>query len=95
MQGTVSWFNQRGGYGFIRTEDGKEVFVHRTAVKGKRLFSGDVVSYEMGERDGRPLAVEVEVLERAPKPETAHEVRADPEGATTGEQAGDSLEIAS
>ena len=32
MKGTVKWYNPRKGYGFIEGEDGKDVFVHRTAV---------------------------------------------------------------
>jgi CspA family cold shock protein len=32
MKGNIKWYNARKGYGFITGEDGKEVFVHRTAI---------------------------------------------------------------
>jgi CspA family cold shock protein len=32
MKGTVKWYDYRKGYGFIQGEDGKEIFVHRTAL---------------------------------------------------------------
>ncbi|MBI5789719.1 MAG: cold-shock protein [Candidatus Schekmanbacteria bacterium] len=34
-QGTVKWFNDSKGYGFIENEDGKDVFVHFTAITGE------------------------------------------------------------
>jgi CspA family cold shock protein len=52
-QGTVKWFSQDKGYGFIKPDDGGEdVFVHHTSIVGegfKTLEEGDKVSYEVTE----------------------------------------------
>ncbi len=48
--GTVKWFNDAKGYGFITTEEGKDVFVHFSAIKGegfKSLAEGDAVSFDI------------------------------------------------
>ena len=49
-EGTVKWFNTRKGYGFIAAADGKDVFVHYSAVKGdgyKTLEEGQEVEFEV------------------------------------------------
>jgi cold shock protein len=52
-QGTVKWFSQEKGYGFIKPEDGGEdLFVHHTGIAGegfKSLEEGEKVSYEVTE----------------------------------------------
>ena len=49
-QGTVKWFSQEKGYGFISSDEGGEdIFVHHTGIEGtgfKSLEEGDRVSYE-------------------------------------------------
>jgi cold shock protein len=48
-QGTVKWFNESKGFGFITGEDGSEVFVHHTSIQGsgfKTLAEGDKVSFD-------------------------------------------------
>ena len=52
-EGTVKWFSDEKGYGFIRPDDGSEdVFVHHTGITGegfKSLQEGDKVTYEVTE----------------------------------------------
>ncbi len=52
MKGTVKWFNAEKGYGFITGEDGKDVFVHYSAIEGdgfKTLDEGQSVEYNLTE----------------------------------------------
>lgn len=47
-QGTVKWFSNEKGYGFIRRESGEDVFVHHSAIQAagfKSLNQGDVVEF--------------------------------------------------
>jgi CspA family cold shock protein len=49
-KGVVKWFNPKKGYGFITSEDGKEIFVHFSSVQGegyKTLREGDEVKFEI------------------------------------------------
>ena len=49
-QGTVKWFNESKGYGFITADEGKDVFVHYSAILGdgfKTLAEGQKVSFEI------------------------------------------------
>ncbi len=49
-KGTVKWFSNQKGYGFISTEDGKDVFVHHTAIQGegyKTLQQGQAVEFDI------------------------------------------------
>ena len=49
-KGTVKWFNNQKGYGFIATENGKDVFVHYTAIQGegyKSLQEGQAVEFDI------------------------------------------------
>jgi CspA family cold shock protein len=50
--GKVKWFNPRKGYGFIATEDGRDVFVHYSSITGdgyKTLSEGDAVTFDVVE----------------------------------------------
>lgn len=50
MKGTVKWFNDKKGYGFIENEDGSDVFVHFSAVQSagyKSLNEGQRVEYDV------------------------------------------------
>jgi CspA family cold shock protein len=61
-KGTVKWFNNSKGWGFITTEDGTEAFVHYSDVDGegfKALYVGDSVEFEMteGPRGAKAISV--------------------------------------
>ena len=64
-QGTVKWFNDKKGFGFIMAEDGKDVFVHHSAIEAtgfKSLQEGDRVSFEIEQGAKGPSAVKVRKL---------------------------------
>lgn len=61
-QGTVKWFNNDKGYGFISRESGDDVFVHFSAIQGegfKSLDEGQKVSFDVEEGDQGLQAVNV------------------------------------
>jgi CspA family cold shock protein len=62
-KGTViRWLNMRG-YGFIKCEDGKEVFVHNSEIQGKNsLKEGEKVEFEVTETSRGPRAVKVKPI---------------------------------
>jgi len=60
MKGTVKFFNNMKGFGFIAGEDGKEYFVHQTGLKeGVSLDEDDSVEFEVEQGDRGPKAVNV------------------------------------
>jgi CspA family cold shock protein len=64
-EGTVKWFSERKGYGFIEQEDGPDVFVHHSDINMegfKNLAEGDRVSFEVGEGTKGPAAKNVTKL---------------------------------
>ena len=64
MKGTVKWFNDRKGFGFIEGSDEKDIFVHRNALaEGIQLNDGDEVEYEVESSEKGPNAINVKKLE--------------------------------
>ncbi len=63
--GTVKWFNERKGYGFIEQEDGTDVFVHHSAIDAtgfRTLNEGDRVTFEVEQGQKGPSATSVKVV---------------------------------
>ncbi|MGL4980399.1 MAG: cold-shock protein [Fusobacteriaceae bacterium] len=64
MKGTVKWFNQEKGFGFITGEDGKDVFAHFSQIKKegfKTLNEGEAVEFEIINGDKGPQASDIVV----------------------------------
>ncbi len=67
MVGKVKWFDSKKGYGFILTDEGREVFVHYTGIIAegfKALTEGQNVEFEIGSNDKGVQAVNVAVVPR-------------------------------
>ena len=63
--GTVKWFNESKGYGFIAQENGDDVFVHYSNISGdgfKNLEEGQEVEFEVGEGRKGDEALDVRVV---------------------------------
>lgn len=64
MEGKVKWYDAVKGYGFIHTDDDKDVFVHRSGIKDAQfgLETDQAVKFEVKESDRGPVAFDVEVI---------------------------------
>ncbi|MBF0227513.1 MAG: cold-shock protein [Desulfobacterales bacterium] len=64
IQGTVKWFNEIKGFGFIEQANGPDVFVHHSAIKAtgfRKLNEGDKVLFEIEKGTKGPAAVNVSI----------------------------------
>ena len=71
VRGTVKWFSNQKGYGFITPENGKDVFVHFSAIQGdgyKSLNEGESVEFEISQGPKGEQAVNV--VRTNPSPST-------------------------
>ena len=65
VTGTVKWFNEEKGFGFIEREGGKDVFVHFSAINGtgrRNLYEGQQVTFEVIQGQKGPQAENVSVI---------------------------------
>ena len=63
--GTVKWFSDKKGYGFIEQEEGDDIFVHYSSITTsgfKSLSEGDRVTFDIEESDRGPVAKNVNKL---------------------------------
>jgi len=65
MKGTIKWYDRVKGYGFIQTEDNKDIFVHRSGLVDShaQLESGQAVEFEVEQREKGPVAINVKRVE--------------------------------
>lgn len=64
-EGTVKWFSERKGFGFIEQENGQDIFVHFSSIDMpgfKTLTDGEKVSFEVEESERGPVAKSVKRL---------------------------------
>ena len=60
--GTVKWFNEAKGFGFVTTDEGTDVFAHFSAIQGegfKTLNEGDAVSFDVEDGEKGPRAANI------------------------------------
>lgn len=66
MQGSVKWFSDKRGYGYLRGDDQNDYFCHYSGILKsgfKTLGEGQRVSFDLEDNDRGPVAVNITVLE--------------------------------
>lgn len=65
MKGTVKWYDDTKNFGFILSDDNKDVFVHRSGLKdpSRGLEENQAVEFELGEGKKGPMAVDVVIVD--------------------------------
>jgi CspA family cold shock protein len=65
MKGTIKWYDRVKGYGFIQTEDNKDIFIHRSGLEDShiQLEAGQAVEFEVEQREKGPVAIKVKRVE--------------------------------
>ncbi|HEX3009337.1 MAG TPA: cold-shock protein [Bacteroidales bacterium] len=66
MKGKVKWFDSAKGYGFIQSDEGKDIFVHYTGIEKdgfKALQQGQEVSFQIADGKRGPQATKVKVVD--------------------------------
>ena len=65
MKGTVKWYDRVKGYGFLQTEDEKDIFIHRSGleVPNTELEACQVVEFEIEQREKGPVAIKVKKVD--------------------------------
>lgn len=80
MKGSVKWFSNKKGYGFVTAEgSGKDVFIHHSGIRGegfKTLEEGDQVEFEVAQGPKGELAVNLVKVAGAPKQPVSAENKA-------------------
>ncbi len=62
VEGTIKWFNEKKGYGFIQQDNGQDIFVHYSSIAGdgfKTLSEGQRVKFDIEEGAKGPKAINV------------------------------------
>jgi len=82
-EGKVKWFNTRKGYGFIATDDGKDIFVHYSNIESegyKTLAEGDPVTFDVVDGEKGPRAENVKGAPQSgpPRADSAPKAKAAP-----------------
>lgn len=65
MKGKVAWFSSKKGYGFIKSDEGKDIFVHHTGIKSsgfRELAEGESVEFNIEQTEKGVKAVEVKKI---------------------------------